>query len=100
MNPPDDRFPQQGNIRLVPWDIYPRNGLNPPDLTCLDSCYRQPRDDDYGDFNQENAFVAEKRLPEPRLLDLELPHSELDLTLTFDSILSEGVASTKATTEE
>ncbi|CAL1704544.1 unnamed protein product [Somion occarium] len=33
-------------------------------------------------------------LPEPRLPDLELPQSELDLTVTFESLLSEVTGKT------
>ncbi|KAJ3486608.1 hypothetical protein NLI96_g4136 [Meripilus lineatus] len=72
MNPTHDRYPKDGHIR----------------------------DDDDDEFDKESPYVAEKRLPEPRLLDLDLPHSELDLTMTFDSILSEGVSHQKPFTPE
>lgn len=65
----------------------------------MDPRYVEHRDN-YDEFNEEDTFVTEKWLPEPRLPDLDLPHSELDLTVSFDTILSEGAPSTKPTTTE
>ncbi|GJE86921.1 hypothetical protein PsYK624_030040 [Phanerochaete sordida] len=50
----------------------------------------------------DTASIAESviaPLPEPRLPDLDLPQSELDLTTTFESILAESIASGSAATE-
>ena len=39
--------------------------------------------------NSDAASIAPLPLPEPKLPDLDLPQSELDLTMTFDSIFAE-----------
>ncbi|EKM55608.1 uncharacterized protein PHACADRAFT_256341 [Phanerochaete carnosa HHB-10118-sp] len=49
----------------------------------------------------DTASIAESvitPLPEPRLPDLDLPQSELDLSTTFESILSESSSSDSAPT--
>lgn len=50
----------------------------------------------------DTASIAESviaPLPEPRLPDLDLPQSELDLTTTFETILAESISSASAQTE-
>ena len=50
----------------------------------------------------DTASIAESviaPLPEPRLPDLDLPQSELDLTMTFESIMSDSVSSSTVAAE-
>ncbi|KIP09609.1 hypothetical protein PHLGIDRAFT_126195 [Phlebiopsis gigantea 11061_1 CR5-6] len=50
----------------------------------------------------DTASIAESviaPLPEPRLPDLDLPQSELDLTMTFESIMSAVVSSSTVAAE-
>ena len=48
------------------------------------------------DYYDEDDFLDDythERLPTaPAQLDLELPESDLDLTMTFNSIIAEGIA--------
>ncbi|TCD68900.1 hypothetical protein EIP91_009450 [Steccherinum ochraceum] len=54
-------------------------------------------------YGREHQAAAEPPhsapLPEPKLPDLDLPQSELDLTMTFDSIFAEMAASKAAEQE-
>ncbi|KAI0093916.1 hypothetical protein BDY19DRAFT_902619 [Irpex rosettiformis] len=51
----------------------------------------------------DNASIAESvvaPLPEPKLPDLDLPQSSLDLTMTFDTILSSANTSPEPETDK
>ncbi|KAH8107118.1 hypothetical protein BXZ70DRAFT_916485 [Cristinia sonorae] len=51
--------------------------------------YTRTEEPDRLDGMDEDGDAPQPVLPEPKLLDLELPQSELDLTMTIDSIFAE-----------
>jgi len=55
--------------------------------------------EEYGDSQPEDAAGQPSSSSSPQLLDVELPQSELDLTMTFESILAETASQGAPETE-